>query len=169
MSLQFADRPGGAAQRPDPATALIGRDGLSAFREQGEQALAAVIGALDGAQGVFDGARPGDIAGGIAAIDELGALVFRLRPSLAMGTDELDGLNEAIRGELAAAGEAMIAATRVGGRRYLKFTLMNANTTIDAMAELLDLIAATGQRLATAGHTKLGGSACVDPAVARHG
>ncbi|KEZ77910.1 pyridoxal phosphate-dependent decarboxylase family protein [Salinisphaera hydrothermalis] len=81
---------------------------------------------------------------------ELGALVFRFRPSLAMAADELDGLNDAIRAELAASGDAMIAATRVGGRRYLKFTLMNAQTTIADMAELLGLIVTTGQRLAQA-------------------
>ncbi|WP_423823514.1 pyridoxal-dependent decarboxylase [Salinisphaera sp. SPP-AMP-43] len=79
---------------------------------------------------------------------ELGALVFRFRPNLAMAADDLDCLNDAIRDELSGSGEAMIAATRVHGRRYLKFTLMDAATTLADMDELLGLIVTTGQRLA---------------------
>ncbi|WP_109995128.1 pyridoxal-dependent decarboxylase [Salinisphaera sp. LB1] len=105
---------------------------------------------------------------------ELGALVFRFRPSLALPANELDGLNDAIRAELAAHGEAMIAATRVGGRRYLKFTLMNAQTTAADMAELLGLIVTTGQRLALARRAvdQVAGAAkreCNERVVRRHG
>jgi len=78
---------------------------------------------------------------------ELGTLVFRFRPCMTRTTAQLDVLNDAIRAALAASGQAMIAATRVGGQRYLKFTLLNPATTIDDMAELLALITATGDAL----------------------
>ena len=55
-----------------------------------------------------------------------------------------DTLNTAIRSQLARDGEAMIAATRVDGSRYLKFTLLNPATTVEQMGEIVDLIVAYG-------------------------
>lgn len=79
---------------------------------------------------------------------ELGTIVFRFRPSLGLAPEVLDELNEAIRTDLAARGEAMLAATRVRGRRYLKFTLLNAETTPAQMDEIVTLVLCTGERLA---------------------
>jgi len=79
---------------------------------------------------------------------EMGTLVFRFRPWMTVESAALDTLNDAIRADLARRGEAMIAATRVHGRRYLKFTLLNPATTRDDMAELLELIVTTGESLA---------------------
>ncbi|MES1934238.1 PLP-dependent enzyme, glutamate decarboxylase [Salinisphaera shabanensis T35B1] len=74
----------------------------------------------------------------------LSTIVFRYRPCLTTPEDELDTLNTAIRSQLARDGEAMIAATRVDGRRYLKFTLLNPATTVEQMGEIVDLIVAYG-------------------------
>ncbi|RJS94762.1 aspartate aminotransferase family protein [Salinisphaera sp. Q1T1-3] len=77
---------------------------------------------------------------------ELGTIVFRFRPDLALSAGALDALNDEIRADLARRGEAMVAATRVHGRRYLKFTLLNAETTPAQMAEVLALIIHAGER-----------------------
>ncbi|WP_348760739.1 aspartate aminotransferase family protein [uncultured Salinisphaera sp.] len=79
---------------------------------------------------------------------ELGTLVFRFRPSLGLAPESLDALNDAIRADLAARGEAMLAGTKIRGRRYLKFTLLNAATTPEQMAEIVTLVLNTGERLA---------------------
>ncbi len=64
---------------------------------------------------------------------QLSTLVFRYRPVLADGTrlDEhaADALNPAIRAAVFASGEAVVAGTKVAGRHYLKFTLLNAEAT----------------------------------------
>lgn len=81
-------------------------------------------------------------------VPELGTIVFRFRPRMTATNATLDHLNDAIRAELAATGQAMIAATKVAGRRYLKFTLLSPQTRLQDMAELLELVIATGERLA---------------------
>ncbi|WP_231132055.1 pyridoxal phosphate-dependent decarboxylase family protein [Salinisphaera orenii] len=78
---------------------------------------------------------------------ELGTIVFRFYPDRALSVTDLDELNDAIRIDLAERGEAMIAATRVDGQRYLKFTLLNAETTLTQMAEILSLIVSSGEHL----------------------
>lgn len=75
---------------------------------------------------------------------QLSTIVFRYRPCLTRSDAELDALNDTIRRRLARDGEAMVAATRVGGRRYLKFTLLNPATTIEQMREIVDLVVAYG-------------------------
>lgn len=71
---------------------------------------------------------------------QLSTLVFRYRPRLTADEATLDEINAYIRGALARDGEAMIAATRVDGRRYLKFTLLNPATTAAQMQEIITLI-----------------------------
>jgi len=66
---------------------------------------------------------------------ELSTLVFRL-------ADASDEANLQAREALLAAGSAVIAMTRVDGRQYLKFTLLNPDTTLRDIAEVLDPIAA---------------------------
>lgn len=97
-------------------------------------------------------------------VPELGTIVFRFRPRMTATNAMLDALNDAIRSELAATGEAMIAATRVGGRRYLKFTLLNPQTGLADMVDLLALIISAGERLAeqrTSSHPSVGQHALV--------
>ena len=43
-------------------------------------------------------------------------------------------LNRHIRKALSASGEAVIAGTTVDGRHYLKFTLLNPETTVEDIA-----------------------------------
>ncbi|WP_353222736.1 aspartate aminotransferase family protein [Salinisphaera sp. C84B14] len=78
---------------------------------------------------------------------ELSTIVFRYRPCLTTSEAELDALNASIRSQLARDGEAMIAATKVDGRRYLKFTLLNPATTVEQMGEIVDLILAYGMAI----------------------
>lgn len=62
------------------------------------------------------------------------------RPSV---TDpaEIDRANLYARKALFASGDAIVAGTKVGGRHYLKFTLLNPETTVDDIVAVLDLIA----------------------------
>ncbi|MFF3350344.1 pyridoxal phosphate-dependent decarboxylase family protein [Streptomyces sp. NPDC002779] len=71
---------------------------------------------------------------------ELSTLVFRYRP-FDLSAAAADAANLHARRALAAAGDAVVAGTTVGGRHYLKFTLLNPETTIGDIAAVLDLIA----------------------------
>ncbi|MES1926231.1 aspartate aminotransferase family protein [Salinisphaera sp. T31B1] len=97
----------------------------------------------------------------------LGTIVFRFRPWMTVASERLDALNDAIRTELARRGEVMIAATRVYGRRYLKFTLLNPATGLDDMAEILALIVAAGERLAEGLHGQTPAGTCHSPVLAQ--
>ncbi len=70
-------------------------------------------------------------------IPELSALVFRFAPK---GHDEstLDKINLAIRQHFLTTGDAMIARTKINGRHYLKFTLLNPATHIDTIKQLIE-------------------------------
>lgn len=71
---------------------------------------------------------------------QLSTLVFRYHPDMAMSDVALDELNQSIRKALMRSGEALVAATRVHGRQYLKFTLLNPNTRIRDIQAVLRLI-----------------------------
>ncbi len=64
----------------------------------------------------------------LAAAPQLSTIVFRWLPDGA-DEDEVARLNEAVRAELFDAGRALVAATRVDGRRFLKLTLLNPAAT----------------------------------------
>ncbi|NUS84776.1 MAG: pyridoxal-dependent decarboxylase, partial [Streptomyces sp.] len=53
----------------------------------------------------------------------------------------LDRANLHAREALAASGEAVVAGTVVDGAHYLKFTLLNPETSLGDIAHVLDLIA----------------------------
>ncbi|MER5460833.1 aspartate aminotransferase family protein [Streptomyces sp. NPDC002668] len=72
---------------------------------------------------------------------QLSTLVYRYIPGSAAGPSEIDRANLHARKALFASGEAVVAGTKVGGRQYLKFTLLNPETTTDDIAAVLDLIA----------------------------
>ncbi len=80
----------------------------------------------------------------------LSAVVFRHVGDGTLDDDELDRVNLAVREAVAASGAAMVAGTTVEGRHYLKLTLLNPRTTVDDVAEVLELLAAHGQRLTVA-------------------
>ncbi|MFF4830648.1 lysine decarboxylase DesA [Streptomyces sp. NPDC001315] len=71
----------------------------------------------------------------------LSTLVFRYIPAAVTDPAEIDRANLYARKALFASGDAVVAGTKVAGRHYLKFTLLNPETTADDIAAVLDLIA----------------------------
>ncbi|MPY44236.1 lysine decarboxylase DesA, partial [Streptomyces phyllanthi] len=71
----------------------------------------------------------------------LSTLVFRYVPAAVTDPARIDRANLYARKALFASGDAVVASTKVGGRHYLKFTLLNPETTADDIAAVLDLIA----------------------------
>ena len=86
----------------------------------------------------------------VAAAPQLSTIVFRHAPA---GLDEaaLARHNAAIRAELFDEGRALVAATKVDGRSYLKLTLLNPMATPDDVLGVVDLVREAGQR---AGRTR---------------
>ncbi|REE60937.1 L-2,4-diaminobutyrate decarboxylase [Streptomyces sp. 3212.3] len=72
---------------------------------------------------------------------ELSTLVFRYIPTAVTDPAEIDRANLYARKALFASGDAVVAGTKVGGRHYLKFTLLNPETTADDISAVLHLIA----------------------------
>jgi len=71
----------------------------------------------------------------------LSTLVFRCVPAAVTDPAQIDRANLHARKALFASGDAVVAGTKVGDRHYLKFTLLNPETTTDDIAAVLDLIA----------------------------
>ncbi|MGJ9422140.1 pyridoxal phosphate-dependent decarboxylase family protein [Aeromicrobium sp. CF3.5] len=74
----------------------------------------------------------------------LSTLVFRFRPD-GVSEDVADEINPAIRRIVAGSGSAVIAGTKVGGRSWLKLTMLNPATTTDDLAAVLDLVGLIGR------------------------
>jgi L-2,4-diaminobutyrate decarboxylase len=72
---------------------------------------------------------------------QLSTLVYRYIPQSVTDPALIDRANLYARKALFASGEAVVAGTKVGGRQYLKFTLLNPETTTEDIAAVLDLIA----------------------------
>jgi L-2,4-diaminobutyrate decarboxylase len=87
----------------------------------------------------------------LVAQPQLSTLVFRYRPVLDDGTrlseNGADALNPAIRAAVFASGEAVVAGTKVGGRNFLKFTLLNAEATLEDIEQIIGLLRGTGVAL----------------------
>ncbi|GAA1413991.1 lysine decarboxylase DesA [Streptomyces thermospinosisporus] len=71
----------------------------------------------------------------------LSTLVFRCIPAAVTDPSGIDRANLYARKALFASGDAVVAGTKVAGRHYLKFTLLNPETTTADIAAVLDLIA----------------------------
>ncbi|GAA2744866.1 pyridoxal phosphate-dependent decarboxylase family protein [Kitasatospora cinereorecta] len=71
---------------------------------------------------------------------QLSTVVFRYLPT-GPGRAFADNANLYAREALAASGAAVVAGTKVDGHHFLKFTLLNPETTLDDIAHVLDLIA----------------------------
>ncbi|MEU8538491.1 aspartate aminotransferase family protein [Streptomyces sp. NPDC048717] len=112
-----------------------------------------VMGA-DGIGGLFDEvcalAREGyellaaDSRYEVVTAPSLSTLVYRYVPTpsgAGVSPKDVDRANLHARKALFASGEAVIAGTKVDGRQYLKFTLLNPETTTADIAAVLDLIA----------------------------
>ncbi|MGW4162690.1 pyridoxal phosphate-dependent decarboxylase family protein [Streptomyces sp. NPDC004788] len=72
---------------------------------------------------------------------QLSTLVYRYVPEHVTSPADIDRANLHARKALFASGEAVVAGTKVDGRQYLKFTLLNPGTTVSDIAAVLDLIA----------------------------
>ncbi|RPK64447.1 L-2,4-diaminobutyrate decarboxylase [Streptomyces sp. ADI96-02] len=77
---------------------------------------------------------------------QLSTLVFRYVPSDAASPADIDRANLHARKALFASGEAVVAGTEVGDRQYLKFTLLNPETTVRDIAAVLDLISGHAEK-----------------------
>ncbi|MFG2332178.1 pyridoxal phosphate-dependent decarboxylase family protein [Streptomyces sp. NPDC048604] len=77
----------------------------------------------------------------VVVAPQLSTLVYRYIPASVTSPAEIDRANLYARKALFASGEAVVAGTKVDGRQYLKFTLLNPETTVSDIAAVLDLIA----------------------------
>jgi L-2,4-diaminobutyrate decarboxylase len=80
----------------------------------------------------------------VATRSDLSTVVFRYLPEHGFA----DEANLHARDVLSAQGAAVIASTTVDGHHFLKFTLLNPETTIDDIAHVVDLIASYAGRFA---------------------
>lgn len=67
---------------------------------------------------------------------EISAIVFRFAPN-EVDESELCQLNAFIRKTMFGEGQALIASTKVNGKTYLKFTLLNPLTSLHIMEEII--------------------------------
>ncbi|MEW2342521.1 pyridoxal phosphate-dependent decarboxylase family protein [Streptomyces griseoaurantiacus] len=77
----------------------------------------------------------------VVVAPSLSTLVFRYIPAAVTDPAAVDRANLYARKALFASGDAVVAGTKVNGRHYLKFTLLNPETRTDDIAAVLDLIA----------------------------
>ncbi|CAM3146539.1 L-2,4-diaminobutyrate decarboxylase [Arthrobacter ulcerisalmonis] len=119
---------------------IMGADAIGALFDEAID-LAAQVGSLLASDDDFE----------LVAAPQLSTLVFRYRPVDADGTrlseDAADTLNPAIRAAVFASGQAVVAGTKVAGRHYLKFTLLNAEATLEDISEIVELLRRTGASL----------------------
>ncbi|GHF28969.1 MULTISPECIES: pyridoxal phosphate-dependent decarboxylase family protein [Streptomyces] len=72
---------------------------------------------------------------------QLSTVVFRYLPPAGPGRELADDANLHAREAIAASGDAVVAGTKVDGHHYLKFTLLNPETSLDDIAHVLELLA----------------------------
>jgi L-2,4-diaminobutyrate decarboxylase len=119
---------------------IMGANAVGALLDEAID-LAARVGSVLAADNDFE----------LAAAPQLSTLVFRYRPLTTDGTrlpeDAADELNPAIRSAVFASGRAVVAGTKVAGRHYLKFTLLNAEATLEDIGEIIALLRSSGESL----------------------
>lgn len=76
----------------------------------------------------------------------LSTLVFRFRPT-GLSDADADQVNPGIRRTIAGSGSAVIAGTTSDGRAWLKFTMLNPETTTDDLRSVLSLVKDIGHQL----------------------
>nr|WP_024968323.1 aspartate aminotransferase family protein [Pantoea sp. IMH] len=79
---------------------------------------------------------------------ELTTQIFRYIPRPGMSDARVDEINAAIRKALFRSGNAVIAGTKVDGRQYLKFTLLNPTTTVSDLEDVIALVVHYGREQA---------------------
>jgi len=70
----------------------------------------------------------------------INAVVFRYLPKDISDDEIINQINNQVKLDLLLSGKAIIGQTSIGGRAYLKFTLLNPMTTLQDVVELLDKI-----------------------------
>ena len=119
---------------------IMGADAVGALFDEAID-LASGVGELLAADTDFE----------LAAPPQLSTLVFRYRPLQPDGNrlseDAGDWLNQDIRSAVFASGEAVVAGTTVAGRHYLKFTLLNAEASVEDIRGIIELLRTTGVSL----------------------
>ncbi|MFD1803312.1 pyridoxal phosphate-dependent decarboxylase family protein [Mixta tenebrionis] len=78
---------------------------------------------------------------------ELTTQVFRFIPRPGLNAEVTDEVNAQIRKALFRSGNAVVAGTRVNGRQYLKFTLLNPATSVTDIEDVIALISHYGREL----------------------
>lgn len=76
---------------------------------------------------------------------ELTTQIFRYVPRPGLNDEQIDDINANIRKAVFRSGHAVIAGTKVNGRQYLKFTLLNPNTTAADIEDVIALIVHYGR------------------------
>lgn len=82
---------------------------------------------------------------------QLSTLVFRFHPAhsslkpLTADDELINQCNETIRKTIFRSGKAVVAGTKVKGKSYLKFTLLNPETSMQDIEEILEMIKHAGQ------------------------
>lgn len=76
---------------------------------------------------------------------EISTQVFRFLPHHTLKDTQIDETNAAIRKALSRSGNALVAGTKVNGRQYLKFTLLNPATSPDDIQDVINLIVHYGR------------------------
>jgi L-2,4-diaminobutyrate decarboxylase len=87
---------------------------------------------------------------------QLSTLVFRFLPPTDAPRSLADEVNLHAREALLASGEAVVASTVVDGSHYLKFTLLNPETSLSDIATVLDLVAEHAGRYLAENHRPSG-------------
>ncbi|MEV6342292.1 aspartate aminotransferase family protein [Actinoplanes sp. NPDC051851] len=80
------------------------------------------------------------------AVPTLSTVLFRFRPD-GLGVEECDELMPRLRQRLFYGGQAIVAGTVIGGHYWLKFTLLNPNTTMGNVRDVLGLIRGIGREM----------------------
>ncbi|GGL60398.1 pyridoxal phosphate-dependent decarboxylase family protein [Halocalculus aciditolerans] len=124
------------ALKPYLAFRALGRDGLGGLVDAVRQTANRAATLLDAADDFTLLAEP-----------SINTVLFRYDPG-ALSDDALDELNTATREALFRDGRAVLARTEVGGVEALKLTLMNPRTTLDDVADVLDLVREVGRDIA---------------------
>jgi glutamate/tyrosine decarboxylase-like PLP-dependent enzyme len=115
---------------------VMGPDTIGTYVDRVVELTGEVAAALDG-----------DPAIELAAAPQLSTLVLRYRPD-GMSEDEADLLVPRIRTALYERGRAMVAATKVDGRHWLKLTLLNPLATCDDILGITRRVVEVGNELA---------------------
>jgi L-2,4-diaminobutyrate decarboxylase len=90
----------------------------------------------------------------VAATPTLSTVLFRYRPDW-MHHDDCDQITPKIRDTLFSRGEVVVASTTHAGRSWLKFTLLNPDTTIEDLRDILNLIREAGREMLDREHPPL--------------